>query len=95
MHGILVALPSGIMFALFWAVKQFHVYCLIFSGNAPAGVKTLKKQPKNRNSQGPPGNPAGAIPAISSRFNCSSFASAGCGRPIAPGATQTAQLRPK
>jgi hypothetical protein len=31
LHGILVALPSGIMFGLFWAVKQFHGYCLIFS----------------------------------------------------------------
>jgi hypothetical protein len=31
LHGILVTLPSGIMFGLFWAVKQFHGYCRIFS----------------------------------------------------------------
>jgi hypothetical protein len=47
MHGILVALPSGIMFGLFWAVKQFHVYCLIFSRKLPLGAKTLKNSQKS------------------------------------------------
>jgi diacylglycerol kinase len=46
MHGILVALPSGIMFGLFWAVKQFHVYCLIFSRKLALGVKLLKNSRK-------------------------------------------------
>jgi hypothetical protein len=51
MHGILVALPSGIMFGLFWAVKQFHVYCLIFSKKLAAGRKPLKKAKKQQFSE--------------------------------------------
>jgi hypothetical protein len=46
MHGTLVALPSGIMFGVFWAVKQFHSYCLFFSRRRPGTEKVAKTSGK-------------------------------------------------
>jgi hypothetical protein len=61
MHGILVALPSGIMFGLFQAVKQFHVYCLIFSRNVLWGQKRPKNRQKPQFSRVRRGRPPGNL----------------------------------
>jgi hypothetical protein len=69
MHGTLVALPSGIMFGLFWAVKQFHSYCLFFSLGGAGGVKVAKNRQKTAAPLAPAAPDQGAWRRRSSRFN--------------------------